>query len=92
MSDFLGGEMQTALREISDAQQRQRQARQHALVAALGHPAGRAWLDAMLAEEYRRPSYMIGDSFDAVAYRQGRVAVLRELAEDLHRATQPTGA
>ena len=68
----------------------ERQAQRDALVAALAHPAGRAWLDAMLAAEYARPSYVPGDTFDAAAWREGRKALLREIAEQMHRATNPT--
>jgi hypothetical protein len=68
---------------------RQHQAQQDATLAALGSPAGRAWLDAILAREYARPSYIPGDDFASTAYRQGRIAVLREIAEQLHAASQP---
>jgi hypothetical protein len=68
---------------------KQSRAQQDATLAALGSPAGRAWLDGLLAREYARPSYVPGDDFASTAYRQGRVAVLREIAEQLHAASQP---
>jgi hypothetical protein len=71
-------------------QAKQRQAQQDATLAALGHPAGRAWLDALLAREYARPSYVPGDDFASTAYRQGRISLAREIAEQLHAASQPT--
>ncbi|MBR0651349.1 hypothetical protein GXW78_16875 [Roseomonas terrae] len=76
--------------EQAQRAQQARQQRHAAVHAALSHPAGRAWLNAMLAEAYARPSYAPGDTFDAVAYREGRTAVLREIAQDLHAADQPT--
>lgn len=74
----------------AERQAKQREAQQASLLAALGHPAGRAWLDALLAREYARPSYVPGDDFAGTAYRQGRIAVLREIAVQLHAASQPT--
>lgn len=64
--------------------------RDDALLAALAHPAGRAWLDRTLAAEFARPSFVPGDAFADAAFREGRKAILREIAERLHRLTTPT--
>lgn len=76
-----------AEQRAQEATERQAEARRAATVAALGHPAGRAWLADRLAEETARPSYSPGATFDLVAYREGRKAILRDLAADL--APQP---
>lgn len=67
-----------------------REAAQAALLAALGHPAGRAWLDARTAAEWARPSFVPGDNHADTAFREGRKSILREIAEQLHAASQPT--
>jgi hypothetical protein len=40
---------------------------------------GAAWLAMMLAEEGARASYKPGDSFDQVAWREGRKSWLRDI-------------
>jgi hypothetical protein len=57
--------------------------RQSATRAALGHHAGQAWLLARLREEEMRPSYVPGQSFDHVAWHEGRKHMLREIAREL---------
>lgn len=64
--------------------------RDDALLAALGHAPGRAWLDRTLAEEYARPSFQPGDAFADAAFREGRKQILRDIATRLHRLTNPT--
>jgi len=41
-------------------------------------PAGRRFLE-LLRQEEDRPSYQPGDTFDAVAFREGRKSVLRDI-------------
>lgn len=96
MTDFnvfhptaIGAEAQDIIERGQQAIRRLEQERRAAILAALGHPPGRAWLEALLAREYARPSYQPGDDFASTAYRQGRIAVLREIAEQLHAASQP---
>jgi hypothetical protein len=90
MNDFDVFAPAGAVAPAQEAQRaRQRQAQQDAILAALGHPAGRAWLDRVLQQEYARPSYLPGDDFPGTAYRQGRIALAREWAELLHAASQP---
>lgn len=48
-----------------------------------GTQAGQAWLAMMAQHELARPSYRPGDAFDHVAYREGRKALLREIAATL---------
>lgn len=84
MSDFnpyeaLGFNMLERARAENDA----RLARYTATRAALGHPAGRAWLQARLAEELARPSYEPGLPADQVAFREGRKDLLRELEREI---------
>lgn len=55
-------------------------------LALLSTPTGRAWLAAAQAREQARPSYQPGDAFDQVAWREGRKAMLVELA----RLSDPT--
>lgn len=74
----------------AEREAKQRAAERDALVAALGHPAGRAWLEARTAAEWARPSFMPGDNHADTAFREGRKSILRELAEQLHIASLPT--
>lgn len=76
-------------RKRAEAKRAARAEQDQLLIAALGHQAGRRWLERMLEEEARRPSYVPGDSFDATAWREGRKAILRETLAQLDRALQP---
>jgi hypothetical protein len=63
------------------------------LVAAVfAGPAGQAFLRVAVARAEAAPSYQPGDTFDQVAWREGRKAALRQLAIDCQRATQPPTA
>jgi hypothetical protein len=72
-----------------DAERRAQAVSTGATRAALGHPAGRAWLQARLLQEEARPSYLPGRCFDEVAWREGRKALLREIARELFPETAP---
>ena len=65
-----------------------REQRRAATLSALNHPAGRQWLQARLAEETARPSYIPGTPHDQAAYAEGRKAMLREIAAELFQAPQ----
>lgn len=64
----------------------QREAERALLVLALGTPAGQQWLQRRLSRELSQPSYLPGDEAAAVAYREGRKAMLQDLARELHAA------
>jgi hypothetical protein len=71
-----------------EAMERDRNIREAGTRAALGHQAGRVWLQERLAEADARPSYRPGFTFDQVAYEEGRKAALREIAAELFPPTQ----
>lgn len=79
--------------EIARAQRaadaERRRDRQDLVLSALGHPAGRAFLDARLAQEVRRLEFREGDSHAALTHQLGRVSLLRDLAAELARASAP---
>lgn len=47
--------------------------------AVFGSPHGAAWLAQRLAQDQAQPSYRPGDSFDQVAWHEGRKAVIRDI-------------
>lgn len=58
-------------------------AAREAVRAALAHPAGRAWLRGAIARADAAGAFRPGDALDTVAWREGRRALLRELAAAL---------
>jgi hypothetical protein len=70
------------------AEQRRAQAEEQAalaaqLRAALNHPPGRAWLNAMIERLDSQASYRPGDALDVVAWHESRRQMLRELRRAL---------
>jgi hypothetical protein len=55
--------------------------------AVLAAAPVRAMIEELLAHELRQPAYSPGQSFDATAWREGRRAMLMDLA----RLASPTG-
>ena len=47
--------------------------------AVFGAGPGAAWLAMMQADAAAQPSYQPGDTFDQVAWREGRKALLRDI-------------
>lgn len=72
----------------AEAQKREAEAAQ--LRAALGHPAGRAWLNAMIERLDAQASYRAGDSLDVVAWHESRRQMLRELRRALDAPSPAT--
>jgi hypothetical protein len=66
----------TASLTVSDTVALRRNADTH---AALGHPAGRAWLKHVVEAERRRPSYVPGNDLGEAAYYEGRKAMLADI-------------
>lgn len=58
---------------------RKREADAAELRAALGHPAGRAWLDRAIAKLDARPIYTPGVTLDMAAFREGQRQLLRDM-------------
>ena len=58
--------------------------------AVLGNQAGRAWLAARLAHEQARPAWQPGMTIDAVAFAEGRRAMLRDLLAEITIHPQET--
>jgi hypothetical protein len=72
--------------EIARAQRREQQ---DAILQALGHPAGRAFLTARLEAETSRLRHRPGETHADVTHQLGRVEMLRDLVNELARASQP---
>jgi hypothetical protein len=72
-----------------DIARAQRREQQDAILQALGHPAGRAFLHARLAAETNRLRHRPGDAHPDLTYQLGRVEMLRDLVNELARASQP---
>jgi hypothetical protein len=66
------------------------QERRERLLRALGTPEARAWLEQRLASEVDQAPFKLGDHPTDVAWRGGRVAMLRDILGELRAATPET--